>query len=103
MSGVETFRSLVKRKNLKGTDKLFDEHHRDAFRELLIAAKLRSANGMKRNLKSVRCTGLMLWILAEPNVNLQLLADNAGTSVQMLSQFYLKPLNVRLNREALVG
>jgi hypothetical protein len=115
MSGVETFRSLVKRKNLKPENFLFepvdkrrdrkdaDVDNRGAFTELLIAAGLRNANGMKRNLKSVRCTGLMLWVLERPDVNLQLLADNAGTSVAMLSQFYIKPLNVKLNRKALVG
>jgi integrase len=102
-NGVAVFRSLVERKKLKPNDRLFEEHHRDAFRELLIAARMRSVNGMNRNLKSVRCTGIMLWVLAEPNVNLKLLAGNFGTSVQMLDQFYLKPLNVQMNREALVG
>ena len=103
LSGVETFRDLVKRKSLKPGDLLFDAHHRDAFRELLIAAGLRESNGIKRNLKACRPTGLMLWILAEPNVNLKLLADNAGTSIAMLEAYYLKPLNVRINRDALVG
>lgn len=102
-SGVETFRGLVKRKDPKPEDLLFTAHHRDAFRELLIAAKLRENNGVKRNFKALRCTSIMLWVLAEPNVNLKLLASNFGTSVQMLDQFYLKPLNVQMNRDALVG
>jgi integrase len=102
-SGVEQFRSVEKRKNLKPEDLLFEEHHRDAFRELLLFAKLRDNNGTTRNLKALRCTGIMLWVLAEPNANLKLLASNFGTSVQMLDQFYLKPLNVEMRREELVG
>jgi len=35
--------------------------------------------------------------------NLKLLANSAGMSVQMVDTFYLKPLNVLMNREALVG
>jgi hypothetical protein len=34
-------------------------------------------------------------VLAVPNVKLQLLADNAGTSPGMFSAVYLKPLNVK--------
>jgi len=101
--GVATFRALVKRKGLKDEDLLFEDGQRDAFRELLKVAKLRTANGVKRNLKSLRCTAIMLWVLADPNVNLKLLADNFGTSTQMLDLFYLKPLNVKLTRRALVG
>jgi integrase len=104
-SGVETLRALVKRKDLKPGDLLFDEHHGDAFRELLLDSKvnLRENEGINPNLKALRCTGIMLWVLAEPNANLKLLADNFGTSVAMLDQFYLKPLNVKMNREVLVG
>jgi integrase len=103
-SGVDVFRALVKRKNLKPEDLLFTEHHRDAFRELLIHTDLReNRSGIKRNLKSLRCTGIMLWVLENPNVNLKLLASSCGTSVTMLDQFYLKPLNVQLRRDELVG
>jgi len=102
-SGVDTFRSLVARKDLKPADLLFDARHRDAFRELLIAARLRTVGAMNRNLKGVRCTGIMQWVIAEPNVNLKLLASNFGTSVAMLDTFYLKPLNVQMNREGLIG
>jgi hypothetical protein len=127
LSGVETFRSLVERKNLKPDDLLFASRElnhrkpvdksrahqrngnaagmRDAFRELLMDPKvnLRDNNGVKRNLKAVRCTGIMFWILADPNVNLKLLASNCGTSIAMLDAFYMKPLNVKLNRKGLVG
>jgi hypothetical protein len=56
-----------------------------------------------RNLKRLRCTGIMLWVLAVPNVNLKLLASNFGTSVQMLDHFYLKLPNVQMRRDELVG
>jgi integrase len=104
-SGVDVFKALVNRKNLKPDDLLFTEHHRDAFRELLLSTKppLRmSKSGITRNFKSLRCTGLMLWVLENPKVNLKLLANSAGTSVTMLDQFYLKPLHVEMNRDELV-
>jgi hypothetical protein len=44
----------------------------------------------------------MLWVLERPETNLKLLADNFGTSVAMLDQFYLKPLGVEMKRESLV-
>jgi len=80
------------------TEPLFKNHHRDGFRELLEAAGLRcNAVGRKRNLKCLRCTGIMARIKFKPNINLKVLADNVGTSVAMLDQFYLKPLNVEMN------
>jgi hypothetical protein len=45
----------------------------------------------------------MMWVLAQPNVNLKLLADNSGTSLAMLDQFYLRPLHVKMKRSELVG
>ena len=81
---------------------MFPEHHRDALRELLIAAGVREKKGRKRNFKSLRCAGIMLWVLERPETNLKLLADNFGTSVAMLDQFYLKPLGVEMKRESLV-
>jgi integrase len=101
-NGVEAFRRLVKRNKLTPDDLLFSEHHRDGFRELLIAAGSRVKNGRKRNAKALRCTGVMLWVLERPETNLKLLADNFGTSVAMLDLFYLKPLGVEMKRESLV-
>lgn len=103
-SGVETFRALVARKHLTPDDLLFAEHHRDAFRELLIAANLRTdGNGHRRNLKSLRSTGMMLWILQYPNANIKMLAATWGTSMEMISAYYLKRLDVQVNRHAIVG
>lgn len=100
---VSAYERLVSRGNLKPDDLLFHEHHRDGFRELLIAAGLRcDAKGSVRNLKALRSTGLMMRIRANPRINLKLLAQNVGTSVQMLDQFYLKPLQVDMHVEELV-
>ncbi len=93
---VTSYRRLVARGQLGPNDLLFKEHHRDGFRELLELAGLRhDAIGNPRNFKSLRSTGLMLRIKDNPQVNLKLLADNAGTSVAMLDTFYLKRLSVK--------
>ena len=103
-SGVETFRALVERKKLKADDLLFTEHHRDAFRELLVATGLREDGaGNRRNLRSLRQTGMMLWILQFPNANIKMLAASWGTSMEMISSFYLKRLDVKVNRHAIIG
>jgi hypothetical protein len=96
---IAIFERVVKRGNLQPDDLLSAEHHRDGFRELLIAAGLRSAG---RNLKCPLSTGLMLTILRNPRINLKLLAENAGTSVAMLDQFYLKRLTVDMDVAELV-
>jgi hypothetical protein len=70
---------------------------------LLKAAKLYEHNGIKRNFRSLRCTGMMLWVLERPNSNLKLLAQSWGTSVQMIDLFYLKPLNVKMREDEIVG
>ena len=86
---------LVKRNDLKPEDLLFTEHHRDGFRELLEAAHLRyDADGMTRNLKSLRATGIAFRIRNNPRINLKLLGIQSGTSVQMLDTHYLKRLSV---------
>ncbi len=100
---VEVFNRLVARRSLKPSDFLFSEHHRDAFRELLIEAGLREKFGYERNLKSLRCTGLMFWIKSNLRINLQILSDNVGTSVGVLSQYYLKPLTAEMHPEELLG
>ncbi|MGV1037943.1 MAG: hypothetical protein ACOYD0_13095 [Candidatus Nanopelagicales bacterium] len=100
---VTAYERLVKRRDLKPDDRLFAEHHRDGFRELLEAAGLRTdVLGNPRNLKSLRSTGLMMRIKANPRINLKLLAENSGTSVTMLDTFYLKRLTVDMGVEELV-
>ena len=75
---------------------IFPEDKRDAFRELLIAAGLltltEKGKVFRRNLKSVRCTAISFQLIDFPEVNLQIVADNAGTSPQMIHDFYAKRL-----------
>lgn len=100
---VSAFQRLVARRNLKTDDLLFQEHHRDGFRELLEATGLRrDREGNIRNLKSLRSTGLMMRIRSNPRINLKLLAQNVGSSIGMLDTFYLKKLTVDMNVEELV-
>ena len=79
---------------LKGRDRLWSHGQRDAFRELLIAAGLRTDQfGNNRNLKSLRATAISFRILEQaPNPDLLMIARNAGTSVAMIDTFYAKRL-----------
>jgi integrase len=91
-------------KQAKDTDALiFPEHHRDAFRELLEAAGLRRdpKSGFERNFKSLRATAISFRILNNPELNLQIIARNAGTSVVMIDEFYAKRLTAEMNKDAL--
>jgi hypothetical protein len=73
-------------------DLVFPEHHRDAFQELLKAAKLyRTKDGFTRNMKSLRETAISFRVM-QPNANLLMIARNAGTSVAMIDAFYAKRL-----------
>lgn len=98
---VTSFERCRKRLELKlgrppePNDLVFEEHHRDGFRELLEAAGLRVSRGKTRNLKSLRSTGLMLRIVTDPKINLKFLALSAGTSISMLDTFYLKYLSLK--------
>ena len=57
-------------------------HHRDAFRKLLVAAKLRTnRQGFPRNLKSPRSTAISFRILQSKTPNFPMIARNAGTSI----------------------
>jgi integrase len=104
---VDALDRLIARRSLGPEDLLFEQHHRDGFRELLIAAKLRlDSEGKTRNLKSLRSTGLMFRILAgqaKGGVDLATLARHAGTSIQMLDKYYLKALTVKINANQLAA
>ena len=45
----------------------------------------------------------MFWIKSNPRINLKLLADNCGTSIGVLSSFYLKPLTAEMHPEELLA
>jgi hypothetical protein len=96
------YRQRNERFKPKPDDLMFSEKHTDAFRELLIAANLRTdANGFERNLKSVRATAVSHMLLQNPHLNLTLLARNMGTSVQMLDLFYLRRLSAEMHADVL--
>lgn len=77
-------------------DLVFPEHHRDAFRELLIAAKLRTDKfGNERNFKSLRATAISRLVLA--GKPLDFIARNAGTSIAMIDTFYAKRLTAEMH------
>jgi integrase len=89
-------------KNAKPSDLMFPNHCKDAFRELLEAAGLRTdERGFTRNLKSLRATSISTRLLENPELNLAVVARNAGTSVQMIDMFYAKRLTAEMNRDVL--
>jgi hypothetical protein len=80
----------------KPDDMVFAEHHRDAFRELLIAAKLRTDKfGNERNFKSLRATAISRLVLARKP--LDFIARNAGTSITMIDLYYAKRLTAEMH------
>jgi len=70
------------------------------FNFILQQAKLKkSVTGENRTLYCLRHTGISLRILKGDNVNLKLLADNAGTSVEMIDRFYASKLEPEMRVE----
>jgi hypothetical protein len=83
-------------------DLIFPHSCRDGFREILIAAGLReNAQGFMRNRKSVRATSISTALLQNPELNLTVVARNAGTSIQMIDDFYAKRLTAEMNKDVL--
>lgn len=82
---------------------IFPEYHNDAFRSLLEEAGLRrdKKSGFNRNMKSLRATSISFRILNSPDLNLQWIARNAGTSVVMIDTFYARRLTAEMNKDAL--
>jgi hypothetical protein len=84
------------------TGLVFPQRSTDALRELLVAASLRRDNfGFRRNMKSLRATSISFQLLDQPDLNLQVIARNAGTSIQMIDQFYAKRLTAEMHKESL--
>ena len=70
------------------------ERMRDDFEELLQITSLKlNSLGLRRTMYSLRHTALMLRMTEGDNVNILMLAKNAGTSVDQLERFYLKRLS----------
>jgi hypothetical protein len=83
-------------------DLVFPEHHRDAFRELLIAANLRKdAAGFPRNFKSVRATAISQAILRR--TPLLFVARNAGVAYNVIDQYYAKRLDATMAADDLTN
>jgi hypothetical protein len=80
---------------------IFPHKTRDAFRSLLEAAKLQAdPTGHARNLKSLRSTSISFRVL-DGSADIFAIARNAGTSVQMIDDFYAKPLGALMKKDAL--
>jgi hypothetical protein len=87
---VPAFRRIRKRKpNAQPDDLLFEHHHRDGFRELLEVCEMRETERGKRDLKSLRPTGISLRLdLGPTNPDFRALAKVVRTSPEMIHKFY---------------
>lgn len=87
---------VVSQRAGKPEDLIFSHHSRDALRELLIAAHLRTDNkGRVRNAKALRSTAICLALLSGRDV--VFVAKNAGTSVDVISRYYTKYLTAEMS------
>jgi integrase len=76
-------------------DLIFPHHSRDAFRELLVEAKLRTDNrGRVRNAKALRSTAICLALLKGKDI--VFVSKNAGTSIEVISRYYSKYLTAEM-------
>lgn len=83
---------------------VFPEHHRDAFRELLIAAGLyKDRFGNTRNYKAVRATSITFALLRPNPPSIYQIALNAGTSVAVIEKFYAKRLTAESGKDILTA
>jgi len=87
---VPAFRRIRKRHpDAKPDDSLFIHHHRDGFRELLEACGMRETEKGKRDLKSLRPTGVSLRLdLGPANPDFRAFAKIIRTSPEMVRDFY---------------
>lgn len=88
--GVIGFKLLQsQRQNAKPEDPLFLEKHRDGMRELLVDADLRlNADGISRDAKSLRQTGISMRLDLGPSPDYRDIAKWARTSVGQIGKFY---------------
>lgn len=98
--GVDPERFLFKNQYWNRTTAY--ERMRDSFEELLEKTGLGPDEfGQKRVMYSLRHTSLMLRLLNGDNVDLLLLARNAGTSIDQLERFYLSHIEPAMKVENL--
>ena len=88
--GVKGYRLLKSlRPAAKPDDPLFEETHRDGMRELLEDAELRmNAEGISRDSKSLRQTGISMRLDHGTNPDYRHIAKWARTSVGQIGRFY---------------
>jgi hypothetical protein len=81
---------------------IFPTHHRDAFRELLVAAGLRANDeGFPRNLKSLRATSISTRMLDNPDLNPLFISRNAGVGLGAIDAYYAKRLTAQMKKHEL--
>ncbi len=87
---VSGFKAMKKeRPDAQPDDKLFTEQHREGIKELFKLAGLReAADGMTRDAKSLRQTGISLRLELGPNPDYRDIAKWARTSPAMIASFY---------------
>jgi hypothetical protein len=82
--------------------RIFPHQSQRAFRKLLEAAQLyEHPDGSTRNLKSLRATGISFQVLA--GVNIVLIANNSGTGINSIQNFYVKHLRGDDDKDALTA
>lgn len=90
-----------RQKGRESGDRMFLTSMDQGFQALLKAAGIYTdATGFTRNFKSLRATAISFRLL-EPHPNLLVIARNAGTSLQMIDQFYAKRLSAEMHLEEL--
>lgn len=83
---------------------VFPSHHRDAFRELLMAAGLYTDRfGNTRNYKAIRATSITFALLRPNPPSIYQIALNAGTSVAVIEKFYAKRLTAEHGKDVLTA
>jgi integrase len=79
-------------------DRVWTQSQRDGFANLLEAAGLAEDTfGNPRNLKCLRSTGISFRVLAgAPSPNLVAIARQAGTSIEVIDRYYVRPLSAEM-------
>lgn len=101
---VLIYLARLKRARQDSTALVFNGHHRDAFRELLLAAGLYEDHfGNRRNYKAMRATSIALALLQPNPPSIYQIALNAGTSVAVIEKFYAKRLTAEHGKDVLTA
>ncbi len=104
LGAVSAYKAMKKeRGDAAPDDKLFTEQHREGIKELFKEASLRETpDGMTRDAKSLRQTGISLRLELGPNPDYRDIAKWARTSPAMIARFY-DQTHPRQSVERIVG